>query len=391
MSQTPVGRSPDLTKLVEEEYDVEVRDENLLVHHVPFVNVNGAVEYGILVSELTTNGEQTVRPGRHEMWLVGGIPYDHLGQKILIINDENPHDFGGGLVAACRMSGKVHGQHPENYYDKVANYVRVLSEPARAIDPSATHKNFPARESRADESVFRYHDAATSRSGLSAVTGKLKLGKVAIAGLGGTGSYILDLVAKTPVEEVHLYDDDTLYAHNAFRSPGAASLDELKASPRKVDYLFSKYDPMHRNIVPHPVRVTAENVAELSDMSFVFLAIDAGPGKRVIIEALEAAYVPFVDCGLGVQRHENSLRGKLRVTAGTDGHYSHIPSRVSFGNENDNEYDWNIQTADLNMMNAAMAVIRWKKLFGYYVDGKQEFHSTYTVAWNQMLSGEVAE
>jgi hypothetical protein len=68
-----------------------------------------------------------------------------------------------------------------------------------------------------------------------------------------------------------------------------------------------------------------------------------------------------------------------------------VPERVSFGSENDNEYEWNIQTADLNMMNAAMAVIKWKKLFDYYMDDKREFHSTYTVSRNQMASGEIAE
>lgn len=61
---TLVDRSPDLAKLVEDGYDVEIRDGNLLIHHVPYVNADGHVAYCILVSELTTNGEQTVAPGR---------------------------------------------------------------------------------------------------------------------------------------------------------------------------------------------------------------------------------------------------------------------------------------------------------------------------------------
>jgi hypothetical protein len=35
--------------------------------------------------------------------------------------------------------------------------------------------------------------------------------------------------------------------------------------------------------------------------------------------------------------------------------------------------------------------VKWKKLFGYYMDEKHEFHTTYTVSRNQMTSGEVAE
>jgi ThiF family len=387
---TLVARSADLARLVEEGYDIEVRDGNLLVHHVPYVNAEGRVDRCILVSDLSTNGEQTIQPGRHEMWVVGGVPYDHQGNVVSIVHDRSLHDFGGGLVASCAMSGKPGGQMPRDYHHKVSNYVDILGRYARAIDPSATFKDYPPRETTPEESVFRYHDAASSRSGLSAVTAKLKLGKVAIVGLGGTGSYILDLVAKTPVVELHLFDDDLLYAHNAFRAPGAASLNEVKASPLKVEHFAAQYDVFRRNIFPHAVRVCEENVQELSGMDFVFLAMDAGPAKRTIIERLVAWEVPFVDCGMGVQRQENSLRGTIRVTAGAKDHYEHLARRVSYADVNANEYDWNIQTADLNMLNAAMAVLKWKKLFGYYVDSKHEFNTAFSVARNQLNNGEVA-
>jgi hypothetical protein len=391
MSMTLVDRSDDLARLIDEEYDIEVRDANLLVHHVPYVNSSGEVEYGILVSELSTNGERTIAPGRHEVWVVGSIPHDHQGNEISIIADRDTLDYGGGLVACCRLSGKPGGHMPVDYHEKISNYVRILGGYARAIDSGATHINFPVRESSEAESVFRYHDAATSRSGLSAVAGKLRLDKVAIVGLGGTGSYILDQIAKTPVGEIHLYDDDTLYAHNAFRATGAASLDELRNEPLKVDYLFDRYDVLRRGLIRHPVKIDDANVGELQDMNFVFLAIDAGPGKRVIIDNLQAWDIPFVDCGMGLQRHENSLRGKIRVTAATHGRYDHLPHRISYTDVDENEYDWNIQTADLNMLNAVLAVIKWKKLFGYYVDTKHELNSTYTIARNQLVSGDVPE
>lgn len=286
------------------------------------------------------------------------------------------------------MSGKPNNQMPVDYHQKMSNYVDILGRYARAKDPSATYRDYPARETNPDESVFLYHDAASSRAGLSAVAAQLKLDNVAIVGLGGTGSYILDLIAKTPVQNIHLFDDDVLYAHNAFRAPGAAALDEVRASPTKVHYFTEMYSQFRRNILPHPIRVTFETVGELRAMDFVFLSMDAGPAKRVIIDHLCEWGTPFVDCGMGVQRQDNSLRGFLRVTAGMAERYDHIDRRISFTDVNANEYDWNIQTADLNMMNAAMAVLKWKKMMGYYVDSKQEFNSTYTVARNQMNSGE---
>jgi hypothetical protein len=385
----PVDLSPDLSQLVAEDYDIEIRGENLLVHHVPYVNSEGKVARCILVSELSTNGERTIEPARHEVWVVGGIPYDHQGNKIGIIADEDKHDYGNGLIATCRLSGKPQNRMPVNYYEKISNYVDILGRYARAIDPSVTHKDYPVRETSAEESVFRYHDAASSRSGISAITGKLKLDKVAIVGLGGTGSYILDLIAKTPIAELHLFDDDILYAHNAFRAPGAASLEELKESPYKVEYFAATYDKLRRNIVPHSVQIVDHNIEDLRPMDFIFLAIDAGPAKQTIVEHLKEWGTTFVDCGMGVQRQENSLRGIVRVTTGAKDHYDHLSRRISYADVNANEYDWNIQTADLNMLNAAMAVLKWKKLYGYYVDNKAEFNSTFTVARNQMQSGEV--
>ena len=46
----------------------------------------------------------------------------------------------------------------------------------------------------------------------------------------------------------------------------------------------------------------------------------------------------------------------------------------------------NIQTADLNALNAAMAVIKWKKLFGFYADLEREFNSTYGVNGNLLVN-----
>lgn len=383
-----VVRSPDLARLVEEGYDLELRDTNFLVHHIPYVTADRRVQYGILISELSVNGERTVRPGRHEMWLAGDVPHDHLGNRLPILLTEAPFDFGGGLLGQ-RMSAKRRDQHPDDYYIKVTTYANLLGQYARAVDPSATHRSSSPRESLSSESVFRYLDSATSRSALSAVTGKLLQDRIAIVGLGGTGSYILDLLAKTPVRELHLFDDDVFHAHNAFRSPGAASLEQLRVEPKKVHYLQRQYDFMRRNVIAHDVRISEGNVAELDEMDFIFVAVDGGPDKRLILSHLEAQGKAFIDCGIGVTRQDNALRGTVRTTSAGPGHYEHIKHRVSFADDGENEYDLNIQTADLNMFSALMAVIKWKKICGYYVDDKHEYNSTYAVARNQLVSGDL--
>ena len=54
----------------------------------------------------------------------------------------------------------------------------------------------------------------------------------------------------------------------------------------------------------------------------------------------------------------------------------------------DNEYDKNIQIADMNALNAALAMMKWKKLFGFYADNEREHYSTYTIDTNLLTSDE---
>jgi tRNA A37 threonylcarbamoyladenosine dehydratase len=90
------------------------------------------------------------------------------------------------------------------------------------------------------------------------VTAKLKkVKRLALVGLGGTGSYVLDFVAKTPVSEIHLYDKDPFLQHNAFRAPGAPSLAELEAQTPKATWFKDIYSKMHSGIVDHPVYIDA--------------------------------------------------------------------------------------------------------------------------------------
>ena len=112
----------------------------------------------------------------------------------------------------------------------MTRYVRAISEPAVILDPSATPKTFAVIEAESADSPFKYLDTASSRAEIGVANEKLKIGPVAIVGLGGTGSYILDLVAKTPVQAIHLFDDDKFLQHNAFRAPGATSYSNIEES-----------------------------------------------------------------------------------------------------------------------------------------------------------------
>ena len=239
---------------------------------------------------------------------------------------------------------------------------------------------------------FNYTDTASSRAEIVAVTKKLALRKIAILGVGGTGSYVLDLVAKTPVKEIHLYDGDTFYQHNAFRSPGAPSGEELGAKQPKATYFKNLYAKMHRGIVDHPVYLDASNVEELRGMDFVFVCLDKGEPKKLIVQKLEEFSIPFTDVGMGIQLDDNMLGGIMRVTTSTVRKRDHFRNRVSFEDTpGDDDYNRNIQIADLNALNAALAVIKWKKHFGLYRDLKAEHHSQFSIDTNLLLNEDRPE
>ena len=389
MSQQPINHSNDLKKLRDDGFDIIIQSNYLVIRNVPYVNSNREIMYGTLVSDLKLAGNITTKPDTHVIHFDGEYPCNKDGSEIKEIKHQSsPKNLGNGLTVHHSFSSKPHGGYSD-YYDKVRTYVAIISNPAQSINPNVTARTFPVIEADESESVLNYIDTSSSRANINAVSKKLELDKISIVGLGGTGAYILDLVAKTPVKRIHIFDGDTFSQHNAFRAPGAPSLAKLRKQLPKVTYYKNIYSKMHKGIIAHDVFIDASNVQLLQDMAFVFLCLDKGEVKRIIVQKLEEHGVPFIDVGMGVELVDETLIGILRVTTSTKKKRDHVYNhhRISFsdGDEN-NEYSKNIQIADLNALNAALAVIKWKKLLGFYGDLENEFHSLYTIDGNTLTN-----
>lgn len=391
MSFDPFGRSADLARLASSGYELELTDGGLLlVKHVPYRTQAGTVDYGTIISPIELNGDITVNPvSDHSTWFSGAPPFTGNDKQIIGVIDTNSHEVANGLIARCRLSCKRgDGAQYADYYEKITTYHRILGGPARALDPRATAiTHGPCLVDNTDW-PFEYVDTASGRAGVGVISGKLAGSKIAIVGLGGTGSYILDLVAKCPVGEIHLFDGDVFSTHNAFRAPGAPDLDLLRAGETKVSYLAGIYSRMKRNIVPHPYALNAANAAELEGMSFVFLSMEGGQIKRELVDALEAAELPFVDASLGVVKTEDAdrLLANLQVNGSTANNRQTLRDNVDFGNLNgDDPYESNIQIADLNAMNAALAVIWWKSYSGIYHGRTLRHHQRLNVTFNRLV------
>jgi hypothetical protein len=392
MSRQLIDRSPDLRLLRDEGYDIEIRQGHLLVKSVPYVNAQREVRRGTIVSPLDMNGDVTARPGEHTAWFVGEHPCRSDGSVIEQIRHSSENkSLARGVDVNHMFSAKPKEGYYRDYHHKMVTYVAHISGPARAIDHSATAQTSIIVEPAEEESVFNYLDTSSTRSGIGAVSAKLENKRIAIGGIGGTGSYVLDLIAKTPVAEVHLFDGDVFSNHNAFRSPGAPSIEELRERPQKAHYFRDRYSKMHRKIIAHDAYLDESTVDQLRGFDFVFLCLDRGSDKRVIIERLLEWGTPFIDVGMGVDLTGTELRGLVRVTTGIPEKRDHLSKRLSFGDGGaDNDYSRNIQIADLNALNAALAVIKWKKLCGFYQDLEHEHASLYMINGNVIANEDLA-
>ncbi len=390
-SHQRINLSPDLKKLRDAGYDIEVVAGFLIMRDVPYVTAQKEIKLGILASNLTVVNDRAEPPDNHQAYFCGEMPCNIDGTPIVQIGSSpGTYPILPDLVAQFYFSNKAQnedGSHKpdSDYFEKMSRYVEIISGPASSIDKGATAKTFRVAPDTSETSVFRYMDTASSRAGIVAVSKKLEMRRVAIIGLGGTGSYVCDLVAKTPVQELNLIDGDKFLQHNAFRSPGAPSPDELDLHLSKAAYFRDLYSKMRTGIVAHEQYITSENVDMLQGMDFVFICIDRCEPKKIIIDKLVELGIPFIDVGMGVQLVDDSLLGQLRVTLSTPEKRDHISRQICLVDANeDPDYDQNIQIADLNALNATLAVIKWKKFCGFYLDLDGEHNSTYIVDGNKI-------
>ncbi|MES2651083.1 MAG: ThiF family adenylyltransferase [Bacteroidota bacterium] len=392
MSHKLIDHSPDLKKLRDEGYEISIKGSHILVSNIPYVNSDRKVNFGTLVSVLTIAGDKAGRPNSHVTYFQGGQPCNKDGTEITaLVHGQNRTVLVEGIEVDRSFSNKpVEGYL--NYYEKFVTYINIISGPAQSINGALTPRTFKLVDSENSNSEFNYPDTNSSRAGISVISAKLKEHKIGIIGIGGTGSYLLDFISKCPVKEIRIFDNDEFLLHNAFRAPGAPEIDVLNQKPKKVDYFQRIYSRMHSNIVAKSKYIIESNLNELEDLDFVFISIDKGESKKIIIDYLNKKNIGFIDVGIGIEiTDDNSLIGLVRVTSSSDGKIEKLISkgRISFseGNEDD-EYGQNIQIAELNALNASLAIIKWKKICGFYYDIDKEMHSLYSIDDNSIINDD---
>ena len=383
MSQELINHSDDLKKLQNEGYEIDVKSGYGIVSHIPYLKANGEIDYGTLVSKIAFEGDKAKYNGDHVIYFSGDQPCNADGTEIKQIKHSVSNSILAGINVKRSFSNKPNENY-KDYYEKFVNYINIISSRAIDKDNTVTARTFKKAITEED-SVFQYVDTNSSRAGIDNCNKKILDKKIAIIGLGGTGTYILDLVSKTNVKEIHLIDGDVFCQHNAFRSPGAASKEIFTKSLSKVCYFKEIYQNMYKNIIEHDIFINEENVNILKDMDFVFISIDSGIARNLIVDYLVSEKIPFIDTGIGLQNINDTINGLIRTTVFDKNNYDRISTYIDFDEDGDDVYNTNIQIAECNALNATIAVIEWKKYFNIYENANSKCQNVYSIEMGEIV------
>jgi len=373
-------------RLRQDNYNLDVVNGLLIARDIPYITTEKEVKHGVLAFPVEFLDGDLRASGDHTAYFLGSPPCDATGTPIDIVANANvDFDIPDAGRAKLHLSRRkdfplANSSGYASAQEKLEAYIAVLCTPAQKLDSHATPRtgNVPPRV--VPSGPFRYPDSASARVGTGHMNAMYKDQRIGIIGLGGTGSYILDFVAKTHVPEIHLFDGDVFRSHNAFRAPSAASKEVVERGLSKAEYFAEVYSVMREGIVVHSRAITSDDADLLKDLSFVFLAVDEEDIERRLSRLLESLLVPYVNVGMGALIAQQDGKPRILTQIRTTYWRPGMKSATSDGQDAafEDAYASNIQIAEFNALNATLAVIRWKKHIGYYQDFLDEAESIYS-------------
>lgn len=155
MHQQLINLNPDLNRLKEEGYDIEVIGGHLVVRQIPYATPSKNVAFGTLICVLNYASPTKIStPPDHTIFFCGETPCNSEGKPLdVIINNSNRQQLTNELLVTHYFSSKpLSGNYP-NYYEKIRTYAEILSIYAKAVDNKVTTKPFKQilYENRSDE------------------------------------------------------------------------------------------------------------------------------------------------------------------------------------------------------------------------------------------------
>jgi molybdopterin/thiamine biosynthesis adenylyltransferase len=368
------NHNDDIRRLIDKGYALRIDGAYLVVRDIGYLDERQALQVGAIVSKLEFIDKHRVKQVDHQIYFSGSVPYGLDGKPI--------PNLGGGpvtielsktdVVVQRSFSNKPEGGFA-NFFDKIEHYVRLIAAPAIEMH-GANPFTFGIDTEATGNSVFKFRDTLTSRAEIGDLAAKFKDEVIAIIGLGGTGSYLLDYFVKTPVKEIRGFDGDAYHVHNAFRSPGR--LDESDLGNSKAETYSRRYENFREGLILRRKYVDRSSVDDFAGVTFAFVCVDNGSARAEIFELLISLQIPFIDVGMGLNRKRGALSGAIRATyyAADNAIKVRDMQLAEMSDAPDDMYRNNVQIAELNALNASIAMMRYKQLRGFYVDDSACYH-----------------
>ena len=287
-----------------------------------------------------------------------------------LIIDQSRNTWSNGDTSVCVMSRRRPEPYP-NYGQKMLTYTRLIAREAvsnwRGASPGVVEVK--------DANHLVDHETGLNRARVGHLNALLAKENVAVIGAGGTGAHIVDLVSKSNVRQIDIYDPDYVSAHTQLRWPGIVERRIVEEKMNKAEYLAALYARRtNRNIQGHPFAISKDNLTYLNGKTMVFVAIDKGPARREILTGLADLSLDFIDCGIDLQGSDGPLTASLRIIRCQAEQSAEKRSELAMlapggpDATDDDLYAQNIQTGEMNSLNATLAVIAWKQGIGFYRD-----------------------
>ena len=378
MSSTLANHNEDIKQLIDKGYALSIDSNYLVIRDIPYLDGDKCLKVGAIVSKLIFIDQEHVKLEDHQIFFCGSHPCQLDGSPI--------RNLGGGptnlqlasedLVVQRSFSNKPTGGF-KDLFEKIESYVTIISGPAMEMY-DANPLTFRISE-ETGKSVFKYRDTLTSRAEIGDLTSNLEDDTIAIIGLGGTGSYLLDFLVKTPVKEIRGFDGDWFHVHNAFRSPG--KLDHEELGERKSEIYQKRYEGFRTSINFYPKYILSDSTEDLKGVTFAFVCVDKGSSREEIFNLLIRMKIPFIDVGMGLDRDNGLISGTLRTTSFSKESAEDVLQKqlAPLNDLPEDVYKKNIQISELNALNACLAIIKYKQLRKFYADDSDFYHMLFTI------------
>jgi ThiF family len=368
------NHNEDIKRLLDKGYALRIDGAHLVVRDIPYLDSQRVQQLGAIVAKLVFIDKVRVKPDDHQVYFAGSVPYGLDGQPI--------PNLGGGASSISLLKTDVVVQRSfsnkpasgfADFFDKIEHYVAVISGPAIALN-GANPLTFRVDTDVTVGSVFKFQDTLTSRAEIGDLTVLFKDEVIAVIGLGGSGAYLLDALVKTPVREIRGFDGDFYHVHNAFRSPG--ELNESDLGKSKAEVYSRRYQNFREGLVLHNKHVDSSSTEDFRGVTFAFVCVDKGSARAGIFDLLIGMGIPFIDVGMGLKRNNHALSGMLRATYFASDNATNVRNMrlAEEVDHPDDLYRQSVQIAELNSLNASIAMIRYKQLRGFYFDDNSPYH-----------------